>query len=322
MKKLTLGLLLIISLNSFSQQQIFATIAGGDLYSFDITNCTRQFIGSTGLGFGDIAFTPNGQLWGIVDGFLYNIDPTNASVTLVGNTELGAVTLVGLNDSTLLTELQTFLYGINTSDGSSYYIGEIGYAAAGDLTWYDDNLYLVSPLVKIELNDVNSAIVNVTPINLSLPACEGAVTASFNGDYHSILGFNASDLLKICQIDGSYQVLCPDLNFGGTPGAASIRLATQNPQPTNCSQLSTQEVFSTTEFSVFPNPAINQLNIQTNYQKPFNYTIYNSIGQLLQTGILKPNGNAIFLDRLIEGIYYIELLTDDEKIYKEFVVGK
>jgi hypothetical protein len=83
MKNLLIIFLLLFSTKGFSQQPIFATIAGGDLYSFDISNCTRHFIGSTGHGFGDIALTPDGRLWGI-DGQLYHIDTANANVTAVG----------------------------------------------------------------------------------------------------------------------------------------------------------------------------------------------------------------------------------------------
>ncbi|HYV91993.1 MAG TPA: T9SS type A sorting domain-containing protein [Chitinophagales bacterium] len=220
MKQLILIPLLLIKSSSFSQQPIFATISGGDLYSFDLTNCTRHSIGSTGQGFGDIAFIPDGRLWGIIGGQLYQIDTATAIATLVGNTGVGSITLVGLNDSTLLAEFGMNLYGINTNNATSYYIDHIGYGASGDLTWYDDDLYMTTPVIKIVLNNTNTAILSVTNLNSSVPTCKGAVTASFVGDYNSIVGFNGPNLYKICQIDGSYEMLCPSLNIGGTPGAA------------------------------------------------------------------------------------------------------
>jgi gliding motility-associated-like protein len=220
LKNFLAGLLFLISVKVFSQQKIFATVSGGDLYSIDVANCAKNFIGATGIGFGDIAFTKNGDLWGISNGQLFKIDTINASTTLIGNTGIGAVSLVGLNDTILLAESQTNLYGINTNDASSYLIGEIGYQATGDLVLIDKTLYMVTPLVRIELNSSFTEILNVFPINLTLPNCEGA--AIYEDNYISIIGFNGSSLIQICQEDGRYKEICPNLTFNGTPGAASM----------------------------------------------------------------------------------------------------
>ncbi|HLP50351.1 MAG TPA: T9SS type A sorting domain-containing protein [Chitinophagales bacterium] len=261
MKTLTTLFCIIICFAAFGQQPIFATISGGDLYSFDLGKCKRNFIGVTGYGFGDIAFTPNGRLWGIEGGMLYNIDTSNANSTLIGNTEIGAVTLLGLNDTTLLAEFGNNLYSINVNTAASTYIDTIGYSAAGDLVWYDNDLYLVTPLVKITMNSTYTDILSVTLINDTVPTCEGAVTASFTGDFNSIVGFNGDNAIKICQLDGSHQVLCPELNPGGTPGAASIRLPTQNPQPAVCSVKTGEESLLKNQFSIYPNPATGVVHI-------------------------------------------------------------
>ncbi|MBL7891751.1 MAG: gliding motility-associated C-terminal domain-containing protein [Bacteroidia bacterium] len=239
MKRKIAILLLTFYLQGYSQQPIFVTIAGGDLYKLNLSNCSSKFIGSTGQGFGDIAFTPNGKLWGIVGGELYHIDTTNANATSIGNTGVGAVSLVGLNDTTLLAEYGDKLYGINTIHATSYYIDTIGYQAAGDLTWYDNDLYMTTggQLIKMVLNSTYTAILSVDSINSlsnQIPTCEGAATASFVCGYNSIIGFNADNVYKICQIDGTFQMLCPSIVMGGIPGGASIRLPVQIPQPTTC----------------------------------------------------------------------------------------
>lgn len=325
MKRTLTGLFLTITLNSFSQQPIFATISGGDLYSFDITNCTRHFIGSTGQGFGDIAFTPDGQLWGIVGGQLYHIDTATANATLIGNTGIGAVSLVGLNDTTLLAEFDMKLYSINTLNVTSSYIDTIGFQAAGDLTWYDDDLYMVTSagqIIRMVLNVTNTTLVSVTPIGSSVPTCEGAVTASFIGNYNSIVGFNGPDLIKICQIDGSNQMLCPNLNIGGTPGGASIRLPTQIPQPISCSTTGIEEISFQNLVSLFPNPTTNQLNIKLNLNEQFRYYIYNSFGQLVKIGILQPDLATIYIDNLSVGLYTIEIKSDSNYDRQCFIVEK
>lgn len=326
MKNILLALLLTVSLPSFSQEPIFATIAGGDLYAFNLENCTRRFIGSTGQGFGDIAFTPNGELWGIVGGELYQIDTATANATLVGSTGLEAVSLVGLNDSTLLAESGAKLYKIHTTDASFTYVDTIGYQAAGDLTWYDDDLYIVTssePIIRIVLNSSITAILSVTPIGISAPTCEGAVTASFDGEYNSIVGFSGPNLIKICQIDASVQKLCPDLNIGGTPGAASLRLPTQSPVPESCEKTNSLEASpSGHAFSIFPNPATSQLNIEVTIDRNGTFSIYNALGQRIKTGDLGGNTTTLEINDWIDGVYYIEVSVDAKTERQRFVVKR
>jgi hypothetical protein len=307
-----------------SQQQLFATISGGDLYSFTLEECSRTFIGSTGIGFGDIAFTPNGRLWGIAGGELFEIDPVTASTTLVGPTGTNAVSLVGLNDSILLAENDLKLYAINTITANSSYIDTIGYQASGDLTWYDEDLYMTTApyIIKMTLNNAYTDILSVVPIGSDVPTCEGAFTASFDGDYNSIIGFNGGDLIKICQIDGSHSMLCPNLNFGGTPGAASIRLATQIPQPVNCSTANIDGLVSDDSFLLFPNPVKHDLNIQLQENNNFDFVIYNTVGQVIKAGQLEKNRSTINVSDLTNGIYILEFSSSVSRRQQYFVVER
>ncbi|MGC4057423.1 MAG: hypothetical protein QM743_04775 [Chitinophagaceae bacterium] len=268
MKKLLIAALLGISANVCAQQPIYATITGGDLYSFDLANCTRKLIGSTGVGFGDIAFTADGKLWGIAGGELFEINTATAAVRSLGLTGVQAVSLVGLNDTLLLAEDQKKLYSINVKTGASKYIDTIGFQAAGDLTWYDTDLVMVTSdgqIVKITLNNSNTAVLSVRPAGSYIPTCEGAVTASFKDDYNAIVGFSGKDAIKICPVDGSYKMLCPDLNIGGTPGAASMRLYTQFPKPTVCTRpTAIDEQITGKELSLFPMPPGNGLRLSLN----------------------------------------------------------
>ncbi len=311
------------SLTSYSQEPIFATASGGGLYSFDLTNCTRSFKGSTGFGFEDIAFTPDGRLWGIIAGQLHQIDTTTANTTFVGNIGFLAVSLVGLNDSTLLAESGLKLYEINNNNASSFYIDTIGYQASGDLTWYDDDLYMVTSsgqIIRITLNATFTSILNVTPIGSSIPYCQGAITASFSGDYNSIVGFNGPNLIKICQIDGSVQSLCPSLNIGGTPGAASIRLPTQEPQPSVCQAPNSVE-FNQIDLDlyIYPNPTSTHFKIE-GLNKPYNLAIYNVVGQLLytQNNILEAN-KKIEVSTYPKGLLFIRIESEDKVYYYQII---
>jgi hypothetical protein len=170
------------------------------------------------------------------------------------------------------------------------------------------------------LNETITAIESATPIGASIPTCEGAVTASFEGDYNYILGFNAQDLIKICHIDGTYVTICQELNFGGTPGAASIRLPNQSYQPTSCFTSEVKEEVANAEFLVFPNPAHDQVNIQKHINEHVSYKIYNSFGQLVLLGILTDELTTIAIEQLAGGLYTIELKSETATERQTFIV--
>lgn len=317
--KSIIGIFILVSSCLHGQDQIFATIAGGDLYSVDIQNCTRSFIGSTGFGFGDIAITPDGQLWGTVQNSLYNINPVTAEATFIG-TGLGpGVSLVALNDTILLRESGLNLFGINTNTAETFYIDTIGFQAAGDLTWYDEDLYLVTFLdmiIRIELADDFQSIENVTPIGSGVPSCQGAITASFEDDINHIIGFNGPNLYKICPYDGTSEILCPELNIGGTPGAAATRLPFQNPIPGDCEVNSVGDYSPLNSVKLFPNPSKDVINVSSDLSGKISYSIRNTIGQNVRIGEI--HGNAIIdIKSLSNGIYFIEFkIGNDIQVMK------
>jgi hypothetical protein len=322
-------LFLLIYVATFSQQPVFVTVSGGDLYSIDLKNCNSRFIGATGHLFLDIAFTSDGSLWGIEYQKLYKIDSTNANVTLIGNVGINPNSLVALNDSILLGEFGNKLYKIKTSAAQTYSIGTIGYSGIGDLTWYDNDLYLTAPgqLIKITLNSTNTAILSVTPVNNSsnpIPNCEGVANVSFSGYSNSIIGFSSDrNVYKICHIDGSYDTLCPLIFPLGMTGAATMRLATQVPIPTSCSlATSIENFFANNSFSLFPNPATNQLNLRTNFNQFVDFNIYDAHGHLVKTGVAITNNKTIDTNELPNGIYSIVLITDYKMARKSFIVEK
>lgn len=238
MNRLISIIVCIISISTSAQSQIYVTNAFGDLFALNVHTCTSQLIGNTGHGFGDIALTPDGKLWGIEGGILYQINTTNASSLLIGNTGIQGVSMVALNNGTLLIEYGSNLYGLNT-DASSYLIGSIGASACGDLIWYDNDLYMTScgSLIKIVLNITNTqilSVISVNPPSNPIPSCEGVGVAEFPGLPNSIIGFCGQDVWKICRIDGTFELICPGLIPAGMPGGTTVRLPPENPPSTYC----------------------------------------------------------------------------------------
>jgi hypothetical protein len=73
---------------------------------------------------------------------------------------------------------------------------------------------------------------------------------------------------------------------------------------------------------LFPNPAINQISIQTNVNKQFHFTIYNSLGQRLQSGTSLSNLTTIPIENLSRGFYNIEISVDNKYERHSFIVDK
>jgi hypothetical protein len=310
MKKILLFVFIIYANYCVAQQPIFATIAGGDLYSFDLINCTRTFKGSSGYGFGDIAFTNNGKLWGILSGELYSIDTNTAASTLVGNYNIITNALVGLNDTILLTVYQSCLYKINVNSFDTTFVDSVGYDTDGDLTWFNNDLFIVTGgggAVKITLNANATAISNVILLPNNIPSCEGAATAKLTNDFNTLIGFNGNDVLKICRLDGTNAILCDDLNIGGTPGAAYIRYFSPVISEPTCEQPNTIIIEKEIDISVYYNYSNSSIVLHNTNNQNTQYKLIDLAGKLIQEGCIKDNSNTIKVTNPANGLYILQL---------------
>jgi len=226
-------LLVFVCVDGLSQQSVFVSDNSFHIYSLDLNNCASHFIGTITQEFNDIAFTPDGQLWGISSHGLFKIDTTNGAATFIGSNDIteGALSLVALNDSILLTEYNDSLYGINLTNLHSYNIGQIGYYADGDLSWYGNDLYMTGfdnesdgLIIKITFNSTFSAILSSTAVNGTnnlTPQFLGLATVSINGS-DSLIGFADTSAYIISPIDGTYRLLCSSFETSYIFGAGSI----------------------------------------------------------------------------------------------------
>jgi hypothetical protein len=87
----------------------------------------------------------------------------------------------------------------------------------------------------------------------------------------------------------------------------------------HCHYLRVTEPNSYTNISTFPNPAHDFLNAENIYDKT-EYIIFNTIGQVMRQGVLKPGSNIISLNLLPAGIYLLELIDESkQRIVKKVI---
>ena len=78
---------------------------------------------------------------------------------------------------------------------------------------------------------------------------------------------------------------------------------------------------SVTEFLLFPNPANRDVYLTLSKDKLQSVSVYNSVGQivLLEHDVIKNEYLHFNVSKLESGFYYLEVLTNKEKITRKFI---
>lgn len=129
----------------------------GQLGTVDVATGDVVDIGDLGVQLTDIAFAPDGDLFGISVSTLFRVDPETAATTEVGTHGIaGANALVFDSDGRLFAAGVggTELFEIDTATAESQVIGDTGFESAGDLAFNGGSLFLSSTqdtLVEIDV---------------------------------------------------------------------------------------------------------------------------------------------------------------------------
>ena len=71
------------------------------------------------------------------------------------------------------------------------------------------------------------------------------------------------------------------------------------------------------EFELFPNPSSDFLTLKNIYEKNLNYSIYNSLGQLIKNGTLNSPNYNIDISKLESQMYILKVGEFSYRIIKE-----
>lgn len=129
----------------------------GRLATVDVSTGALTVIGQLGAVMTDIAFAPNGALFGLTFNGFYSINPATGAASLIGVHGIpGGNALVFRTDGTLFAAGfdSNSLFTINPTTGASTNLGSIGFPSAGDLAFNGGDLYLSSltdQLIRVQL---------------------------------------------------------------------------------------------------------------------------------------------------------------------------
>lgn len=161
-------LILCIAPALLSGQEIFLSTLDQRLYQLDLEDCSYQQIGNVPQGSTDICFHPNGYLYSVSgNGRLFQVNIATGAGTLVHTFENSASQLytslaADANGVFYTCGLNGRLFSYNLATNTGTYLGNVGYAAEGDLTFYNGQLYMAASgddIVRVDINNPpNSSI--------------------------------------------------------------------------------------------------------------------------------------------------------------------
>lgn len=151
-------LLVLLCTVPASGETIYASLGNGDIVAVDTVQKTSTLMAHTYKTWFDIAFAPDGRLYGSDTNHLFLIDPVSGSSSLIGafGTFINGLTFV---QETLYASGDIWLYTIDLSSGQATRVGTTNYGSSGDLQWFQGALYMTA------FTPWNDQLVRLDPMN-------------------------------------------------------------------------------------------------------------------------------------------------------------
>ena len=234
MRTSLLAAVCIFLANVLSGQVIYISSSGNAIYRLNLDDCSYTFISQVDRQIYDIAFHPDGSLYGISgNGNFFSIDILTGTSSLLH--DFGGQTFNSLTIDanglvyTIGNDGELWSYDLNT--GTAIFLGDIGYDATGDLTFYKGQFYVAATgdrIVRIDLNNVtNSTVIINDDIPGNILGIVSDVVNCTEVNCYAITNGN-SDIYKINFMTNSLELVC-ELNITVGGGASTSEFLASSP---------------------------------------------------------------------------------------------
>lgn len=212
-----------------SSQEIFLSTLDHRLFQLDLDDCSYQQVGNVPQGSTDICFHPNSYLYSVSgNGRLFQVNIATGAGTLVHTFENSASQLytslaADANGVFYTCGLNGRLFSYNLATNTGTYLGNVGYAAEGDLTFYNGQLYMAASGDDIVRVDINNPANSSIAVNGNVPGrIFGIVSDAAACDSVSSYAFT-DNAANIYRVDYANAVLVPYCNIPlSVSGGASM----------------------------------------------------------------------------------------------------
>lgn len=248
--------------SSIYAQEFYVNQSNGDIAVVNIATCAHRVVtniptrifGIANTGYGDITFTRDGKLYGVtINGRIHRIDLTTRDTVVAGvlpnppngNIESFNSMVSDANGLIYISGSLGRLFVLDPASGQINLLGTIPFAAAGDLIFYRNKLYMAATDNRlIEINIANparstifmnfNASSNIFGIVSFSPNCQEvrAYAIAENSDVYEI-DFQNRRLVRRCQIPTLHPIYgaASQLEFNA---AAAINIAEVRFQNAEC----------------------------------------------------------------------------------------
>lgn len=220
-----------------SGQEIFLSTLNNLLYRLNLEDCSYQQVGAMPISSTDISFHPNGNLYSVSStGSLFELDITNGNAALVhtfqvSSSQLFTALTISAEGVFYVCGLGGDLYQYDLMSDNGIFLGNVGFGAEGDLTFYEGELYMAAEDDNIVLVDIDNPGNSTVAINGSVPGrIFGVVSYAASCEEISVYALtdNAANVYEVNFEEESLDFFCSiPLQVSG--GASTFEFLGSNP---------------------------------------------------------------------------------------------
>ncbi len=308
-----IALVLAILFGGFqANSQNHLVSAWTDLYEVNSATCVETFLCSITITTGggtfssvvsDIAYHPNGNLYGIVTDYFVSINLASCGATTISTHATGANSLVAAADGTLYAA-GSDLYTVDPVTGVFTSLGALPCLSGGDLAFYNGELYLTCFTgVVLKVNIANPAASSVAG-NLGSGNWFGFWAAHYGCDDTQMYVGSQSEIYEVDMNTVSATLSC-SLGIQSSIAGGTME---GDYYASDCDLGLLDEDLS---FAVFPNPTNGEIQVKMTDFVDTKVVVSDITGrqvfeQLSYGGIMN-----LDLHKLRQGTYFLSIITNE-----------